>query len=308
MVRIGILVCLWSSLSTGGAANWAGYLQGHNKNNFDWKAACTALGQQPAGYGMSGSGGKSTFSLTCDNNKITVVCDAAHCTSTYKPPATAGDTPPTGAYNKKVTARAPANCQGFNQQDAQKFLDIHNKMRCAVGTPPVTWDANLECQCQQTEMKMGGFTHSKSYDLKIPSGENLATGNDVMNAAFMWFTEYLMSGGNYWNQAHGIGHYTAMVWKSVKTIGCGIGRKHGKDGVIRCQYSGGGGKNTAPNFGGAAEYKANLPAFHGKPADFTKCGLTVGEVKSKVQMYKKWGILQPKGQELANLGFGRNEL
>merc|ERR1739848_316934 len=110
---------------------------------------------------------------------------------------------------------------------------------------------------------------------------------------------YLQSGGNYASTAGGIGHYTAMSWKSVKTIGCGIGRNHDKDGVIRCMYSGGS-KADAPNMGGG--YTTNLPKFHGTAADFTKCGLTVAEVKGKAQMYIKWGILKPKGQEAANIG------
>lgn len=247
---------------------------------------------------MSSGGGKTTFSITCDNNKIQVVCGGGACTSTYKPPASAADTPPTGAYNVKVTTRAPANLQGFNAKEVQDFLHIHNKMRCAVGVPPVHWDGNLEAQAQQTENQIRGFTHSKSYDMKISAGENLATGKDVANAAWMWFTEYLQSGGNYQSTANGIGHYTAMSWKSVKTIGCGIGRNHGKDGVIRCMYSGGS-KAAAPNMGGG--YVANLPVFHGRPADFTRCGLTVAEVKGKAQMYKKWGILSPRGQEAKHI-------
>jgi hypothetical protein len=179
----------------------------------------------------------------------------------------------------------------------QKFLDIHNKMRCAVGVPAVEWDGDLECQAQSTQDQIGGFSHSHSYDMDISAGENLATGKDVANAAWMWFTEYLQSGGNYAAGGHSIGHYSAMSWKSVTTIGCGIGT-NGK-GTIRCMYSGGS-KAAAPNMQGG--YATNLTPFKGAPADFKKCGLTAAEVKAKASMYQKWGILSPGGNEAAAIG------
>jgi len=157
----------------------------------------------------------------------------------------------------------------------------------------------LECQAQDTEAKIAAFSHSHSYDLPISCGENLATGKEVAAATWMWFTEYLQGNHNFAKFSHHTGHFSAMVWKSVKTIGCGVGPRDGGKGVVRCMYASGSG--TAPNMGGA--FGANMPnAFRGTPADFKKCGLTAAEVKAKAQLFSKWGILHPSGIEASNIG------
>jgi len=294
MVCVAILACL---LGSAAGSAWSDYLAGlsGNANSFDWKKACKSLGQTPAGYGMSSGGGKTTFQLTCDSNKIAVVCSGGTCSSSYQPPASSSDSPPTGIYNKKVTSTCSSG--GFSSKEVQEFLNIHNKMRCAVGVPPVTWDSKLECQAQKTQNSIGAFKHSHSYDMAISAGENLATGKSVASAAWMWFTEYLQSGGDYSKFSHHTGHYTALAWKSVKTIGCGIGK--GGKGVIHCMYSGGS-KSAAPNMAGG--FSKNLPAFKGTAADFKKCGLTAAEVKAKATLFKGWGILHPSGTEARNIG------
>jgi hypothetical protein len=182
----------------------------------------------------------------------------------------------------------------------QDILNLHNKMRCAVGSSPVSWDADLECQSQKTQDQIQAYEHSDSYNLDMSVGENLATGEDAQTAGWMWFTEYLQSGGNYAAFSHSTGHYTALVWESVKTIGCGIGRDDGSQGVIRCQYSGGS-KSNAPNMGGG--YVDNVPQdFEGQAGDFEKCGMSAEEVKAKASLFQNWGILTPSGTEAENIG------
>lgn len=298
MVRIVTLACVVGSAA--GSA-WSDYLDGLNgdADTFEWKKACKSLGQTPSGYGMSSDGVKTTFDLTCDSNSITVVCEGTACTSSYKPPASASSTPPTGKYNVKVSETCDHG--GFSAEQVQLMLDFHNKMRCAVGAPPVGWDAKLECQAQDTEAKIGKFEHSKSYDLPISCGENLATGKEVAASAWMWFTEYLQGNHDFASFNHDIGHFQAMVWKSVETIGCGVGPDDGDDGkgVVRCQYSSGSG--TAPNMEGA--FEDNMPNdFRGTPDDFSNCGMTAAEVKAKAELFTKWGILSPSGVEATNIG------
>merc|ERR1712007_295612 len=93
-----------------------------------------------------------------------------------------------------------------------------------------------------------------------------------MGAAWMWFTEYLQSGGDY-------------------------SKFSDKTGVMRCMYHSGSGYQ--PNTGA---YKANVPTGTSDKATFAKCGLTADEVKSKASLFKKWGILSPTGAEAAALG------
>lgn len=162
------------------------------------------------------------------------------------------------------------------------MLDLHNKYRCAVGTPPLKWNGALQCQAQRTQNNIRAFSHSKSYRMSISAGENLATGSDVATAAWMWFTEY--------TQSSGTGHYTAMVWKDTTEVGCGMGQN-----VIRCQYA-----KSAPNMQGA--YGANVPKFKGEKSKFSKCGISISEVRKRVKKFKSWGILKPEYALSASLG------
>jgi len=241
---------------------------------------------------MGSGGGVTSYHLTCNNNKITVKCHGnpfTSCESDYSPPATISDSPPTGDYNKVASA---GDCGGLTQAEVQEFLNIHNKMRCAVGAPPVEWDAALQCQAQRAQNRIGQFKHSDCYNLPIKAGENIATGTNVATAAWMWFLEYLQS-TDYENGGE-TGHFSAMSWKGVHKIGCGIGR-NGK-GVIRCQYVG----EPLPNMAGS--YDSNLDPFYGIPADFAKCNMPIAEVKSQAKMQQSWNILNPSGQMASNLG------
>jgi len=199
--------------------------------------------------------------------------------------------PPSPGSSEKATS---ANCgsEGFTQAEAQEMLDWHNKFRCAVGNPPIEWNGALQCQAQETQNKIGAFSHSNSYSLDISSGENLATGTSVSMAAWMWFTEYTQADCSAGHDK--CGHYTAMVWKSSTQLGCGI-QRDGGGGVIRCQYAA-----SPPNY--ADQYSSNVPKFEGEESKFQKCGLTIEETKQKVEQFKGWGILHPIAPYDSSLG------
>jgi hypothetical protein len=174
------------------------------------------------------------------------------------------------------------------------MLDWHNKFRCAVGVPPLEWNGALQCQAQDTQNKIGAFSHSDCYNLAISAGENLASGTSVSMAAWMWFTEYTQadcSAGQ--SESSKCGHFTAMVWKSVTHLGCGIQRSG--DGVIRCQYAA-----SPPNY--ADQFATNVPKFMGEESKLQKCGLTIDETKQKVEQFKGWGILHPVAPYDSSLG------
>jgi len=170
------------------------------------------------------------------------------------------------------------------------MLGLHNKMRCTVGAEKLKWNQNLANQAQNHANKCV-FSHSNSYSAGIRAGENLATGTDIGMAAWMWYTEYTQQ-----NPATGgskTGHFTAMVWKQTKELGCGICR-NGK-GVIVCHYA-----NSAPNMMG--QYGANVPRFDGNKDDYKKCKLSVSAAKSNIAKFKQWGILRPISSIVGNLG------
>jgi len=181
------------------------------------------------------------------------------------------------------------SCTGLTQQEAQEMLDLHNKVRCAVGTPPIQWNPALQCQAQRTQDQIGAFSHSDCYSLPIEAGENLATGTDISTAVWMWFTEYMQPGSQ--------GHYTAMVWKATTQVGCGIQRGGSGGGVIRCQYA-----HTAPNFGYDDAYAENVPKFKGELDKLAKCGIDKDMLRAEAKKYQGWGILSPDAALSASLG------
>merc|ERR1712146_383934 len=90
-----------------------------------------------------------------------------------------------GGGSAKVTSAGSS----IGVAKAQEMLDIHNKMRCASGAPPLKWDPAL---AKQAESVNHGFHHSASYKLGIPCGENLywSTNPSMTGAAKSWFDEY----------------------------------------------------------------------------------------------------------------------
>lgn len=89
------------------------------------------------------------------------------------------------------------------------------------------------------------LVHSRSYDLTPPHGENLAFGYgrapDFCNhrsgtynqhcPVISWYMEYeqlwkCRNGVEGWKRGgeplDGLGHFTAMIWKGINVVGCGI--------------------------------------------------------------------------------------
>merc|ERR1712071_83867 len=104
------------------------------------------------------------------------------------------------------------------------YVDIHNEARKNVSVGPVTWDKKLEKYAPNYANKKANsgceMEHSNG-----PYGENLGGGyddTDGVDAVKFWLTEK----DNYdhdSNQCVGddeCGHYTQVVWRDTKRIGC----------------------------------------------------------------------------------------
>jgi len=169
----------------------------------------------------------------------------------------------------------------LTKKEIGEALAIQNKMRKAVGTPPLKWNCKLMCQAQKWADRCE-FAHSDNYNSPIPAGENLASGQNVITAAWMWFSEY----GSASPTSHATfneGHFTALVWKSTKDLGCGA-CKSGK-GVYLCQYA-----NSKANYGGESAFKANVPPFRGTAAQYKAGGLDPVEAKEQLKKFQGWGL------------------
>lgn len=114
--------------------------------------------------------------------------------------------------------------------DADRWIAIHNKYRCMHGVPALKWSNAVAADAQSWADK-GVFKHSNCYSLKPPAGpagENLAMGHgSIEGASSGWYSEVKNCAafpGCEKSKGGMIGHFTAMVWKGVKELGCGINK------------------------------------------------------------------------------------
>lgn len=163
----------------------------------------------------------------------------AHCNvGSARSPAAAQPTRqpanvPAQATNPDGTLRAPTGAPaetGF----AQQILRVHNRYRCMHGVPPLQWSNDVAAYAQRW-IEKAGYKHSNSYQTPLgPMGENLYWSSQPpsgADAAASWYDE--SQGYDYRREGSpGTGHFTAMIWKDVRYLGCGrVG------GIVSCNYS-----------------------------------------------------------------------
>lgn len=169
-------------------------------------------------------------------------------------------------------------------QDMRAVLEVHNRERAAVGFPLLTWSDSLAADSQSWANHLAtlgivcGSQGCKTADgvtnlqnLHGAANENMAFSYvypaDIPRTtpaeyAQLWANEKVKyEAGQHFGP--GIGHYTAMVWKSTREVGCGFvpgavpdeqGRGGGTD-ILVCRYLPGG---NAPSQTSRA---ANLPNY-----------------------------------------------
>jgi pathogenesis-related protein 1 len=155
-------------------------------------------------------------------------------------PSTGGSpsSPPKGgAYVPPQTSGA----SGAGSSDMDSCLASHNRYRAMGGSPQLVWDAGLASQAQQWANNLaGGFGLSLRHSYN-GNGENLFGGQggsyNCESAVTMWYNEKPLYNGG---PVGGIGfsrygHYTQLMWKSTKKVGCAAGRS-GSKVIYVCQY------------------------------------------------------------------------
>ncbi|NND37531.1 MAG: SCP-like extracellular [Gammaproteobacteria bacterium] len=127
--------------------------------------------------------------------------------------------------------------------DTRALLEAHNRYRRAVGVAPLEWSSEVAASAQRWADELvatGSFEHSSG-----PYGENLWSGTagafDQQSMVDSWGSEQqdFVSGKafpkicrRHWSEC---GHYTQIVWRSSKRLGCGLSRGSGLDYLV-CQY------------------------------------------------------------------------
>lgn len=121
---------------------------------------------------------------------------------------------------------------------AREMVAAHNRVRRDVGVPPLEWSQPLAERAQDWAARLlgrGQLVHRPGSKF----GENLfaitgapATPAQVVGAWADEFRAYDYST----NQCRGVcGHYTQVVWKDSKKVGCGVARGRGRE-VWVCNY------------------------------------------------------------------------
>ncbi len=167
------------------------------------------------------------------------------------PAPTQGEGPPGGgadpwpASQPPVAAARPAQPEqparpaatGLDAE-SQQLLDHHNRYRAQHCAAPLTWSPKLAQAAQQwaNTLKAKGcaFEHSGG-----PTGENLAAGTsgalDAKATVAMWYDE--IKGYSFKQPGFSMqtGHFTQVVWRGTKSLGCGKSQCKGLD-IWVCEY------------------------------------------------------------------------
>ena len=122
--------------------------------------------------------------------------------------------------------------------DSKALVDAHNKLRARHCAPPLKWSTKVAASAQkwadQLHARGCGLVHSGG-----AYGENLAAGTagtlDAAAIVGMWYDEgkrYSFGSGGFSMKT---GHFTQVVWRGTKELGCGRASCKGLD-VWVCQY------------------------------------------------------------------------
>ena len=122
-------------------------------------------------------------------------------------------------------------------------------------TPLLLWDCAVAANAQAWA-DLGKFEHSSSYNIPPPAGpagENLAMGQATGTAATdAWYSEvsnWMFDPGDGTGNKGTTGHFSAMIWKGAKKLGCG---NYASSKIWVCRYKAGDTlSGDTPNMAGA---------------------------------------------------------
>jgi pathogenesis-related protein 1 len=132
------------------------------------------------------------------------------------------------------------------QNSPQDFVNLHNAARAAVGVGPVSWDNNVAAYAQSYADQRRGDCALRHSDSGGRYGENIFWGSagkawSAADAVGSWVGEkqYYHHATNSCSAPAGqsCGHYTQVVWRNSKAIGCARVVCDNNRGVfITCNY------------------------------------------------------------------------
>lgn len=126
------------------------------------------------------------------------------------------------------------------QTGIQQMLDAHNQWRKRYNVPALTWSPQLASYAQEWANRLireNKFEHRQN----SPYGENLAWASGRLlspqQVVDMWGSEVkdYTYATNSCKPGKMCGHYTQIVWRNTKQVGCGMARSNGKE-IWVCNY------------------------------------------------------------------------
>jgi uncharacterized protein YkwD len=125
-------------------------------------------------------------------------------------------------------------------QDLPKdMLAAHNASRAKVGTPALTWSDDLARVAQEWADKL---IAERRFDHRPKSkfGENMFEMRGAQTTAAKVVERWTSEAANFdakSNKCKGVcGHYTQVVWRDTKEVGCAVSRGGGRE-VWVCEYA-----------------------------------------------------------------------
>jgi hypothetical protein len=133
---------------------------------------------------------------------------------------------------------------------ANMVLAVHNRERAAVGVPPLVWSDKLVADAKPyaehllttAELEHPSQEWVDTHPNSVPGyeGENLAWRTNTTTVPLAQMQQGWISEKNNYHGGptdfNGVGHYTQMVWRDTKEVGCATASGNGRD-VLDCRYS-----------------------------------------------------------------------
>ncbi|KAJ3056298.1 hypothetical protein HK097_007398 [Rhizophlyctis rosea] len=122
-----------------------------------------------------------------------------------------------------------------------QVLKAHNVARSLKKVPALKWSANLErlaCKCASTNAAKGNMNHCRVGENLWSASKSYSTAVAGISAANTWINERKSYGGQAIGGLSGLvkyGHYTQVMWKKSKNVGCCM-KKGNKNIVVVCNY------------------------------------------------------------------------
>ncbi|KVH91057.1 pathogenesis-related protein 1A-like [Cynara cardunculus var. scolymus] len=151
-------------------------------------------------------------------------------------------------------------------QEDNEFLDAHNKARRRAGMPPFTYDQTLAKYARKYALSHANdcaLRHSNG-----PYGENLFWGSadgsrlkwTPKDAVYAWIREHKYYDKKTKSCIPGkkCGHYTQIMWRDTKKVGCALSYCNNKSTYVACEY------DPPGNFEGLSPFERHDPFIYGK--------------------------------------------